>query len=508
MIPKTMSTQHPDNAKMPSWASGKNIISNEDEIEEAYIAYKHIGIQEVMWDAEGKDVDTHVIRKLFSKDREFFDKNVLGRDIFLTYRVPNPLIEGAERKILNETLNSIPLNYDVATRMYDRDIAPVFEVILPFTTDYRSMLNVVKFYEKGIVDTENIKLYEDVRMMDITGKVMPEKINLIPLIEDRDSIFNIESIIGKYSEIMKPSYMRIFIARSDPAMNYGMIPATLLSKYAVSGMYRISEKTGMELYPIIGAGSSPFRGNLGPDTIKRSLAEYDSYYTFSVQSAFRYDYDETSVKDAVSMINAHKPVIPNLFNDDQEIIIKHIIDLYSSRFQKIVEGISRPINDITTYLPKRRTRKLHTGLFGYSRSTGSARLPRAIAFVGALYSMGIPPEILGASVLAELPEKYHALLSENYKNMYFDLRSSARYFNYDSLKYMIDIWKIDTEIIKMIREDVRYIENNIGVSTDSSYSVEKHNIFSTLLLLAFKNKKFDEVGKYAYEMALLRKFVG
>ena len=103
-----MSTQHPDNALMPEWSSNKNIITNEDEIEEAYIAYKKLGIQEVMWDAEGKDVDTHVIRKLFAKDRIFFENSKIGQDIFLTYRVPNPLIEGAERKILNETLNSIP----------------------------------------------------------------------------------------------------------------------------------------------------------------------------------------------------------------------------------------------------------------------------------------------------------------------------------------------------------------------------------------------------------------
>ena len=40
MIPKTMSTQHPDNAMMPAWSTGKSIITNEDEIEEAYIAYK------------------------------------------------------------------------------------------------------------------------------------------------------------------------------------------------------------------------------------------------------------------------------------------------------------------------------------------------------------------------------------------------------------------------------------------------------------------------------------
>ncbi len=508
MIPKTMSTQHPDNAMMPSWSNGKNIISNEDEIEEAYISYKKLGIQEVMWDAEGKDVDTHVIRKLFAKNRDFFEKNILGKDIFLTYRVPNPLIEGAERKILNETLNSIPLNYDVANRVFKRNIAPVFEVILPFTTDYRSMLNVVKFYEKGIVDTENIRLYDDVSVKDITGKVMPEKINLIPLIEDKDSIYSIEAIIGKYSEIIKPQNMRIFIARSDPAMNYGMVPATLLAKYAISSMHKISEKTGLGIYPIIGAGSSPFRGNLGPDNIRRALSEYDSYYTFSVQSAFRYDYDDMTVKNAISMINSHLPGTPYIFSQEQEASIKGMINLYSSRFQTIIEGLSRSINDVAVYLPKRRARKLHTGLFGYSRSTGSARLPRAIAFVGALYSIGIPPEILGISALVEFPEKYHMLLDETYKNMYFDLRSSARYFNYDSLNFLHEIWNVEPKIINMIREDMKYIENNIGVSTDNSYNVQKHNIFSTLFLLAFKNKKFDEVGKYAYEMALLRKFVG
>ena len=67
MIPKTMSTQHPDNAMMPAWSTGKSIITNEDEIEEAYIAYKKLGIKEVMWDAEGKDVDTQYKYKLQQK---------------------------------------------------------------------------------------------------------------------------------------------------------------------------------------------------------------------------------------------------------------------------------------------------------------------------------------------------------------------------------------------------------------------------------------------------------
>ena len=46
IIPRTMSTQHPDNVRMPLFASRK-IIGLEDEIKEALWAYD-IGIQEQM----------------------------------------------------------------------------------------------------------------------------------------------------------------------------------------------------------------------------------------------------------------------------------------------------------------------------------------------------------------------------------------------------------------------------------------------------------------------------
>jgi phosphoenolpyruvate carboxylase len=62
-IPRTMSTQHPDNVNIPEWNSGE-VIDGNTEIFEAHFAYETLGCQEVMWDAEGKDVDTRVVRKL------------------------------------------------------------------------------------------------------------------------------------------------------------------------------------------------------------------------------------------------------------------------------------------------------------------------------------------------------------------------------------------------------------------------------------------------------------
>lgn len=144
-IPATMSTQHPDNANLPEWCNG-TLIEGEMEIYEAYFAYSQLGCQEVMWDSEGKDVDTRVVRKLLDKFPEFFVEHELGRDIFLTYRVPNPKIEGAERKVFVETLYNIAVACDVASTFYTREVTPIFEVILPYTTDGVELVWLHNYY--------------------------------------------------------------------------------------------------------------------------------------------------------------------------------------------------------------------------------------------------------------------------------------------------------------------------------------------------------------------------
>jgi phosphoenolpyruvate carboxylase len=112
-VPKCMSTQHPDNVHIPFFAEHFE-LSGEDEVEEAYYVYSHLKCTEQMWDCEGKEVDNFVVKKLLSKYSQFFSDNILGKDVFLTLRVPNPDIEKAEAKILLETLESIPRSYDLA----------------------------------------------------------------------------------------------------------------------------------------------------------------------------------------------------------------------------------------------------------------------------------------------------------------------------------------------------------------------------------------------------------
>lgn len=203
LIPRTMSTQHPDNALVPEWAKGE-VIEGEDEVIEAYYALSNLGVHEVMWDAEGKDVDTHVVRKLFSSFGDYFKANVLGEDLFLTYRVPNPKIEGAERKVFAETMESIPITYDVAEKFYGRNVVPVFEVILPFTTNALDIISVARYYERAVVMEENIELHDGVHVKDLVGEIYPKRVEVIPLIEDKDSLLNTGNIIEGYYQAIKP----------------------------------------------------------------------------------------------------------------------------------------------------------------------------------------------------------------------------------------------------------------------------------------------------------------
>ncbi|ARM77028.1 phosphoenolpyruvate carboxylase [Acidianus manzaensis] len=507
-IPKTMSTQHPDNAKTPEWTKSE-VIEGDDEVIEAYYAYLDLGIHEVMWDAEGKDVDTHVVRKLFSTYSDYFKKNILGEDIFLTYRLPNPRIEGAERKVFAETMESIPIAYDLAEKFYGQGKVPVFEVILPFTTDYQELVSVAKYYEKAVAGEEEIELFDGIQVKDLVGEIYPKKVEVIPLIEDKDSLLKIREIVTGYYKAIKPSYMRVFIARSDPAMNYGMLTAVLLAKFALSTLYKLRDELGIGIFPIIGVGSLPFRGHLSPLNYEKAMEEYKGVYTFTLQSAFKYDYDERTVKEATKRINENKVQEPREYTENEENIIRNIINKYVIAYQPIIEALAPAINFIALNLPKRRARKLHISLFGYARSTGKVTLPRAISFVGAMYSLGIPPEIIGISSLSDLKNEEWDFLNENYRGLRFDLQQSAKFINADGLEIIKEIWNIDEGIIKNIKSDIDFLESQFNIKAGGNdYESKKHNLLSSLALLACKEKKMDELKDYLKEMALIRRSIG
>jgi phosphoenolpyruvate carboxylase len=428
-VPRCMSTQHPDNVTTPFF-SDSDVLAGEAEVKEAFFVFSQLGCMEQMWDSEGKEVDNQVVEKLLSRYHHFFTKKNLGKDFFLTYRVPNPSVEKNQGKILLETLHSIPRAYDVA-RAAGIDVPPIFEVILPMTTSHLELERVRNYYEHVIIGQKETKLgREKISVKEWVGDFQPESINVIPLFENLESISGCDKIVSKYLEGKDLEYQRVFLARSDPALNYGSASAVLLSKIALQKLHVVEEQSGIPILPIIGVGGAPFRGNFTPNNVSNCGDEYPSVQTYTAQSSFKYDHPFRDVSNAVDMIN-HVHRRPPLQIDEKRAmeLMKKMIKVYESQLKDVADMI----NGISAFVPGRRARKLHVGLFGYSRSMKGIKLPRAIKFCASFYSLGIPPELLGLSALSE---KEFDALHELYAKIDEDLQDSAKFLNKTNLGRM------------------------------------------------------------------------
>ena len=123
--------------------------------------------------------------------------------------------------------------------------------------------------------------------------------------------------------------------------------------------------------------------------------------------------------------------------------VLEIIDRYAARYQAQLHELVDAINDVAPYIPKRRKRKLHIGLFGYYRNMGKKSVTRAITCTASLYSLGVPPELLGLDALSEQDMD---VIKSVYPNVEADLRDAARFANANSpyfptsVKDKVDAW--------------------------------------------------------------------
>jgi len=438
LIPRTMASQHPDNASLPAWCKNE-VIAGDDEVYEVYFDYAVLGCHEAMWDAEGKDVDPHVVRKLFTNHQDFFSEKRLGADVFLTLRLPNPSIEVAEKKVFIETLESIPRHNDIARAIYGEEYdRALFEVILPFTTTSEDLLRVKEIYRKAVVEPATKYIESCGHLLgEFIGEITPQDIEVIPLFEDMKTLLNCGEIVRRYVKQTRPSYLRVFIARSDPALNYGFTTSVALAKLALSQVEKASLELGIPIHPIIGAGSLPFRGHNSPRNIDGFVEEYRGVWTVTIQSAFRYDYPLDESRQAVSRLNALLPRgRARIFEDWEEAQLIQTIMKLSETYQRMVEKCLDAVDRVVELVPPRRSRKLHIGLFGYSRMISGRAAPRAIPFVAALYSLGLPPEFIGLKAIREMSEESFNLLMETLKRLREDLKEAGRHVVWDAISIL------------------------------------------------------------------------
>ena len=519
-IPRTMSTQHPDNINVPEWSSGE-VIDGNAEIFEAHFAYETLGCQEVMWDSEGKDVDTRVVRKLLNKYWEYFLTRTLGEDVFLTYRIPNPSVELVERKVVIETLQNIPVAYDVASTFYKKEVAPIFEVILPFTTDSKELTLLFNYYTKAIIGDSEVMLDESTKVKDWVGAFKPKSIRVIPLVEDFNSLWSIDKIVTPYIKAVKPKHLRVFIARSDPALNYGLLSAVLLSKMALSKLKKIEKEQDVSVHPILGVGSKPFRGHLAPDNVEPFLQEYKGLATATIQSALRYDYPLEQVKECVRILNKKLPNgDPTIIPPQEEAMLLNVLQKCKQQYESVIEPLAPIVNSVAAYVPPRRARKLHIGLFGYSRNVAGVNLPRAITFAAALYAIGVPPEFIGCSALDDLNEAELNLVLKHYVNVKHDLNAVGGFLSWQNVNMLMEMHqqaaeragtsreKIKTALTRILG-DLQTAEEKLDIKLGPRTPTQKrHENFANNFLIAYMEREDTEAKKALVEAAKMRRCLG
>lgn len=474
-----MATQHPDNAGCPWWKDGA-FVATQDEIEEVMLLFRELPIDEYMWDWEGKYVDEAVGEKLFSRGQDLFRKRPLGKDLHLTYRIP--AFDGEKMHRMARAFMNILALADLA-----RDIGvqrpPVTEMFLPLTTAatqparVRKVFREIAGYHRQVFHGGK-KVDDDLlRMFDVT-----------PLVEDVGSLLSIHKIIRPYWTGLlkecpeaKQRGQRLFLARSDPAMNAGLVPAVLAVKVALSTAKKTGDDLGFSVYPVLGTGSLPFRGSVNPLYLDTFMEQYAGVRTYSIQSAFRYDYDKDLVKKSLLTMKKEVPRLRTVaVSDADEKKIVKLCSAFTAIWRPTIETIAPLINELAACIPPRRERLQHIGLFGYSRGIGKVRLPRAIGFTAALYSIGVPPELIatgrglvraGEMGLLDTIEKYYPALRE-------DLKHAGKYFNRENLSLLAK----KKSVFKEIERDIDAIEKilDLELGPEKPHHILHRNLTSNI----------------------------
>ncbi len=503
-IPSLMATQHPDNASAPFW-SDTPFINTHKEVEEIYQSFFGLGCDEYMWDWEGKFADEGMIERLLTNYFEAFKTEQVGKDRFITLRIPN-IWEEKTFKLARAYMSV--LSAADFMKSLDLNTPPVFELILPMTKSADQLIHIQETFQKTARLHEEIFAAEDEK----TTHFGEGYIHIIPLFESVDDLAGCASVLREFLELHKkhfgalPPYLRVFIARSDPALNAGFVPAVLASRVALREIARLEKEFGIPMYPIVGSGSLPFRGGINPENIEKVLPQYEGVKTISIQSAFRYDYPEDEVKAALKYIQEELPKLKSPEFDDATFEkLRQLITLFKDIYHPTLEAFAPAINAMAKHVPARRERVQHVGLFGYNRGVGEVKLPRAISFTAACYSLGVPPEFIGtgralkaAKELGLLP-----LVEEHFFTMRSELHHAGKYLNMENLQHFAKTESWARELL----EDVRLCQEilSIEIGPQKAHHHLHRNLTSNIL---YKQELGLDFQDDLVEAAVMRKSLG
>ncbi|WP_048206182.1 phosphoenolpyruvate carboxylase [Methanococcoides methylutens] len=511
IFPKIMCTQHPD--------SVSKYIATQKEVEEAVEAALKYECDEYMPDYEGKATPYHQNVQIVSKFIEETDL-IPGNNFYITPRVPSATQENRFRQIM-VMMSIAEANYNSHEFSSTQAIT---ELIHPMTSTTEEIIES----QKHMVEVGELAKKEFQFEME-TPRV-------IPLIEDVQGLLNaeatVENTISSTEKMLDQDLdkYRVFIGKSDSALSFGHVASALSCKYAINELCGLEKKIDTNIGIIFGAGTLPFRGHLNRQNAPNFFEEYKGISTITLQSAIRFNHSENESRELIKYAREKLSGSPETYDQNAKTDLINMIAILGSRYNQVIQHIAPTVSCISSLMPQQRDRLIHGSSTGYSREipeiSGITSLcrkdiaeeleksipsemlsfPRAIKFTGALYSIGLPPEVIGLGNALEDIRKtigedaFEALIQKYFPSMgsdlnfafgYLDLRSADRFlpaFAQRSLQKDVDILKdifdIDHDCDPSYRKLLEIMQPELIRPDEQPDENVSHIIESTLLQMA------------------------
>ncbi len=471
-IPATMMTQHPDSAS--------RYVPIQEEPEEAIEALLPppggLGLDEVMVDFEGKLTPYQQTSQIVVGLAEA--GLMAGRDAFVTPRIPSGEEEGVFRQLM-ALMSVVESNY----RSFKKHgIYAVREVILPMTRSAKELISV----RERVNDVIALAHKEFGLSPD------PKIISLIPLFETAPQILNVFAELSSYVEASaelgaEPSRLRYMLGFSDLALSYGFVAAAIAVKLGLADGYRLASEKGVEVAPILGGGTLPFRGQLVPENLDNLLRDYPGVRTVTIQSAMRYDRGAEKTRKFADELKNRLPKSEPSPIPSREFHF-NAIGIFSKHYLMTFYKLMRVAAALSDIVPRQRDRLARKGESGYARDVPhpnliaelvteadlarqlreialpeKVELPRAISYAAALYSIGLPPEIVGTGRgLSELAERFGRDAVAKLESEFGGLRSGLSFsLRFVQLEVAADF--LPEEVLFEVEEDLRCIGEILGI---------------------------------------------
>jgi len=457
-----MATQHPDSASRG--------FSVEEEVEEALrdLLPRNrggLGLDEKMIDYEGKLTPYHQVAWVVEETLRHGLQP--GEDFLLTPRIPSERLEEPERQIM------VLWGVLVANKksIVEAGSPAVRYIITPMCSSG---------YEVYVLQRRILKMQ---RLAEEELGVKTGYIEVIPLVEDMESLLHVDKILeGMKNALLTHlglhySHYRVLLGKSDTALAYGHPASSIALVYALSRLYKWAEDENTRVHPIIGVGALPFRGHLSPWSVDIFVKQYRGYSTATIQSGIRYDQGPRAVEKVVNVLLENLHERPRILSADEEKLLINIAKLFTAEYLRFVLRIIELIPHVASFVPRRRARLSHGE---YPRSINKSlafaaekellymkpprdlKLPRAISYAASLYTMGIPPSLIGLGRGLKRIEK--ELGSDAVEYLLKVLPLLRRDAEYDIRFYVPEVvmsYIKDEKALQLLKEDIAIIRNFI-----------------------------------------------